>query len=220
MQSHQKPFKLTIFSYLVHAVTLIVLGLPTHALNAEPLVDACKACHGAEGVSVLPKAANLAGQHKNYLLKQLKHFRDGTRIEPSMAGLLDNMSDSQLDRIATYYSELPAGLGQAADENLDLAEQIYRGGILEKDVAACTACHSPTGNGNASAGYPLLRGQKIIYTKRQLINYREKKRNTDEYHGGVMQDIAGRLTDTEIEALANYIQGLRPYTDEEKRSVP
>ena len=127
-----------------------------------------------------------------------------------MAGQLNGKTDEDLADLAAYYASLPAKISQAQgdDETLSQAESIYRGGIASKNVAACTSCHSPSGNGNAAAGYPDIGGQPSGYTIAQLTAYREGDRTTDENMGGMMRGVARGLTDKEIAALADYIQGL------------
>ncbi len=169
---------------------------------------ACVACHGNDGTSTIPDYPHIAGQNAKYLEIQMRQMRDGERDIPLMAGQLDTMSDQDLKDIAAYYASQPGKIGQASPENLELGEQIYRGGILDKNVAACTACHSPSGNGNTLAGFPRISGQPVGYTVTQLKSYREDERTSDEYVNGMMRDIAARMTDNEIEAVANYIQGL------------
>jgi cytochrome c553 len=168
----------------------------------------CGACHGQNGVAIVPGAPNLAGQNERYLVAQLKAIKSGTRSITLMAGQLDQMSETDLDNLAAYFASLPAPVGQAAGDQLKQGQQIYRGGIADKGVAACTACHSPTGSGNSLAGFPHLGGQRSDYIVTQLTAYREGKRVTDESYGGMMRGIAGGLTDTEIQAVASYIQGL------------
>lgn len=171
----------------------------------------CGACHGQDGATGLdPTYPNLAGQNEKYLTNQLKMIRDGARSIPLMAGQLNGKSDADLANLAAFYASLPGKVRQAAgdDETLAKAEQIYRGGIADKAVAACTSCHTPTGAGNALAGYPHLGGQPTGYTIAQLTAYREGNRTTDEMFGGMMRGVAQGLTDKEIAALADYIQGL------------
>ena len=100
------------------------------------------------------------------------------------------------------------GQAEGDDEQLALAQGIYRGGILEKGVAACSACHAPSGNGNGPAGFPDIGGQPPAYTVAQLTAYREGRRASDETFGGMMRSVASGLTDTEIAALAGYLRGL------------
>lgn len=127
-----------------------------------------------------------------------------------MTGQLTAKSDQDLADLAAYYASLPGKVGQAQgdDETLAQAESIYRGGIAAKGVAACTACHSPSGKGNGPAGYPDIGGQPSAYTIAQLTAYREGDRTTDEAYGGMMRGVAQGLNDKEIAALADYIQGL------------
>lgn len=172
---------------------------------------ACGACHGQDGATGLdPTYPNLAGQNEKYLTNQLKMIRDGSRVIPLMAGQLNGKSDADLADLAAYYASLPGKVRQAEgdDDTLARAEQIYRGGIADKDVAACSSCHAPTGEGNRLAGYPHLGGQPSGYTVAQLTAYREGERTTDEMFGGMMRGVAQGLTDKEIAALADFIQGL------------
>ncbi|MCY4127972.1 MAG: c-type cytochrome [Gammaproteobacteria bacterium] len=179
-----------------------------NAAAGEGKATACVACHGNDGTSTIPDYPHIGGQNAKYLEIQMRQMRDGERDIPLMAGQLDSMTNQDLKDIAAYYASQPGKIGQASPENLELGERIYRGGILEKKVAACTACHSPNGNGNTLAGFPRISGQPIGYTVAQLKSYREEERTSDEYVSGMMRDIAARMTDSEIEAVANYIQGL------------
>ena len=138
-------------------------------------------------------------------------IQSGERPAPLMAGQLNGKSAQDLENMAAYYAAQPAAEGVAAgdDEQVALAQRLYRGGSLEKGVAACTACHAPNGAGNAPAGFPRINGQVPEYTVAQLTAYREGRRTTDEEYGGMMRAVAGGLTDTENAALADYLQGLR-----------
>ena len=170
----------------------------------------CAACHGADGLAVAANYPNLAGQSERYLLRQLKMIKSKVRDAPLMAGQLDAMTDTDLANLAAYFSSKTPKVAKAPDRPDDLlvGEHLYRGGSLTKQVSACTACHSPMGNGNRPAGFPMLRGQSMEYVIAQLTAYREGRRKTDEDYGGMMRMVAGRLTDNEIRALASYVQGL------------
>lgn len=177
--------------------------------KAQALV--CAACHGQDGASgIVASYPNLAGQNEQYLYKQLAMIQSDERKIVLMTGQLIGKSDQDLRNLAAYYASLPGKVGQAQgdDASLQLAESIYRGGILKKGVAACSACHSPNGNGNPAAGFPVLTGQPSEYTIAQLTAYREGMRRSDESLGGMMRGVAGTLTDGEIAALADYLQGL------------
>ena len=171
----------------------------------------CGACHGQDGATPIdPTYPVLAGQNERYLLRQLELIQSGERPVPLMTGQLDGKSTQDLADLAAYYASLPGAVGVATanDETLEMASSIYRGGILDKGVAACTSCHSPTGDGNGPAGFPDVGGQPKEYTVAQLTAYREGQRTTDEYYGGMMRGVAARLTDTEIDALAEYLRAL------------
>lgn len=178
--------------------------------RGQALSAPCAACHGMDGVSMIPGYPHLAAQNQRYSVTQMELIRDQVRVVPEMAGMLDGMSEQDLRDIAAYYETLPAHIGHAEpdEEKLALGERIYRAGIPQKGVAACAACHAPTGSGNAPAGFPRVAAQPMAYTVEQLRAYRERERETDEEFGGMMRDVAHGLTDTEMRAVANYILGL------------
>ncbi len=171
----------------------------------------CAACHGADGNSSAP-FPKLAGQGEKYLYKQLQDVRDGARVIPTMIGQLDGKSDQDLADIAAYYASQAATGGQTDPELLALGQKVYRAGVAERNVAACTACHSPTGAGNAPAGYPALSGQHAQYVADQLRAYRKGNEDpagrTNDGDTRIMRSNAAGLTDKEIEAVASYVAGL------------
>lgn len=176
------------------------------AAAGKTKVAVCAACHGADGNSVAGTFPKLAGQNASYLLKQLKDIKAGKRQVAPMTGLLDNLSDQDLEDIAAYFSSQKVQLGQVPKDELDKGQKIYRTGIADKGVPACTGCHSPNGKGNASAGFPALSGQHPEYVETQLKNFRAGARSNDPNQ--MMRDIASRLSDDEIKAVASYVQGL------------
>ena len=189
-------------------------------LQAESLVDGsaeagkaksltCTACHGAEGNSVNPLWPNTAGQHAKYVTTQLQAFKSGGRMDPLMTSQAMLLNDQDMADLAVYFESLPGTVQAVANPKLvDRGESLYRGGNLEKGVAACLGCHGPTGRGNAAAEYPSIQGQHAAYTTKQLKDYASGARKT----GGktqIMQSIAARLSKEDIDALASYVQGLR-----------
>lgn len=166
----------------------------------------CSACHGADGKGLQPMWPNLAGQHASYIAKQLTDYREGNRVNAVMTGQAANLSDQDILDLAAYYSELEPIQAIASEDNLALGESIYRGGITAQGVAACIACHGPAGQGNPAAEFPVLAGQQVQYTIDQLTLWRAGERSNDP--NNMMGAIAHRLTDAEIAAVANYIQGL------------
>ena len=176
-------------------------------------VATCAACHGADGNSAVPTFPKLAGQGEKYLLKQMQDIRDGARPVPTMAGQVDNMSDQDLADIAAFYAAQPRSGGQADPALLELGEKVYRSGVAERNVAACTACHSPTGKGNAPAGFPALAGQHAEYTAAQLRSYRkgyeDETGRTNDGDTKIMRTTAFGLSDREIDAVSSYVAGLK-----------
>ncbi|MEE4145256.1 MAG: c-type cytochrome [Halieaceae bacterium] len=172
----------------------------------------CAACHGADGNSAVPTFPKLAGQGEKYLYKQLKDIRDGARPVPTMAGQLDGKSNQDLADIAAFYASQTSTGGQTDPALLALGEAVYRGGIPERNVAACAACHSPTGKGNAPAGFPRLAGQHADYIAAQLAAYRKGHEDeTGRINDGdtrIMRITAFGLSDLEIRAVASYVAGL------------
>lgn len=167
----------------------------------------CGACHGADGNSMIGAFPKLAGQNVAYLVKQMKDIKSGDRPVMTMTGQLDSFSDQDMLNVAAYFSSQAVTLGKAKAELVELGEKLYRSGSKRKGVSACTACHSPTGSGNAPAGFPSLKGQHAEYTAAQLKAFRASERHNDSEK--IMRDNAELLSDKDIEALASYISGLR-----------
>ncbi len=201
--------KLILTALLGLGVSGAALAQPGDAAAGEAKIAVCVACHGQSGNTVtIPGAAKIGGQNFNYLFKQLQDIRDGARPVPLMAGMLNNSSDQDLADMAAFYAAQERGEGAAEESALELGARLYRAGDASIGVAPCSACHSPTGLGNAGAGYPMLSGQDPAYTEAQLRAYRSGERDNDI--AGVMRSIVARLNDQEISALASYISGLRP----------
>lgn len=177
-------------------------------LTLQEMIKPCGACHGEDGNTSIATYPNMGGQNAKYLERQMLLMRAGERHVPLMAGQLDSMTDENIREIAEFYASKPKMTMQAKPDLIELGESIYRGGILKKNVAACTACHTPNGDGNALAGFPRIAGQHTEYTVAQLKAYREDQRTSDEDFNGMMRDVAKNMTDTEMQAVANYIKGL------------
>ena len=166
----------------------------------------CATCHGPDGNSELAINPRIAGQNARYLIKQLQDFKSGARPGPIMTAMVINLSDEDIADLAAYYAAQTPTLLGADPDSVELAESIYRAGNRELAVAACSACHSPTGTGNAPAGFPALGGQHPEYTLQQLKDFRSGARANDP--DGMMRIVTERLTDPELEALASYLAGL------------
>ena len=203
-------FSLAMGCSLVLAAQAFAMG---DAAAGKDKAATCAACHGADGNSAAPTFPNLAGQGAKYLLKQMQDIRDGARPVPTMAGQVDNMSDQDLADIAAFYASQPRAVGQTNPDLLELGEKVYRSGVAGRNVAACTACHSPTGVGNAPAGFPALAGQHAEYIAAQLRAYRQgyedEAGRTNDGDTRIMRTTAFGLSDLEIEAVSSYASGLK-----------
>lgn len=178
----------------------------------------CVACHGADGNSPAPTFPKLAGLGEKYLLKQMHDVKSGDRSIPEMTGMLDNLSDQDMEDVAAYFASQNIQIsGSDAfsvmlnnGDNVDglaLGRKIYRAGNASTGVPACMGCHSPTGQGNAPAGYPRLSGQYAEYVEKQLKAFRAGTRANDG-DARTMRTVAKQLSDAEIKAVANYVAGL------------
>lgn len=189
------------------AATSLTATAQGDAAAGESKVAVCAACHGSDGNSDLGNNPNLAGQGYRYTLKQLRDIKSGAREVAVMAGLLDNRTDQDLMDMAAFYAAQESTLQGADPELVPLGQQIYRAGIASLGVAACSACHSPNGNGMAQAGFPALGGQHAEYIETQMKAFRSGARDNDG-DAAPMRIVSERLTDAEIAALASYISGL------------
>jgi cytochrome c553 len=165
----------------------------------------CAACHAADGSRGAPANPIIAGQHPEYLVKQLGDFKSGKRNNPIMKGFASTLSEADMVNVAAFYGTKQAKPGFAKNKDLvALGEKIYRGGIADKQVPACAGCHSPNGAG-IPAQYPRLGGQHAEYAEAQLAAFRSGLRANSV----PMTAIAERLSDREIKAVSDYMAGLR-----------
>ena len=165
----------------------------------------CASCHGADGNSGSPANPKLAQQHPEYLVKQLQEFKSGKRANAIMSGMSASLSDQDMKNIGAWLGTQKAKPGFAKDKELvALGERIYRGGLADRNIAACAGCHSPNGAG-IPAQYPRLSGQHADYTASQLVSFRDGVRKNSLQ----MNQVAAKLNDREIRAVADYIAGLR-----------
>lgn len=200
---------------LLLALAFSVPVLASDAKPAAPKADpangeaiatkVCGACHAFDGGRGLPANPILQGQHPEYLLKQLRDFKSGARNNAVMKGFAATLSDQDMRDLAAFYASKTAKPGFATHKDtLLLGEQIYRGGIADRRIAACAGCHSPNGAG-IPAQYPRVGGQHGEYSEAQLIAFRSGLRANSLPMAGV----AAKLNDKEIKALADYMAGLR-----------
>jgi cytochrome c553 len=202
------------------AVALLFSGVAVAQAPAKPdaakgqniASQTCAACHAADGNSPLAANPKLAGQFYDYLHKQLVNFKPqgnkkAARDNAVMAGMLANLSAADLQDVASYYASQKLTPAMARDKALAAqGQKIYRGGNAATGVAACAGCHGPSGAG-IPAQYPRISGQFAEYVETQLKAFRSGSRTNDP--NGMMRGVAARMTDREIQAVAEYVAGLR-----------
>lgn len=181
--------------------------------RGEPIASTvCGACHGPDGNS--PAAANpkLAGQHPEYLFKQMKNFKAAEGKQPErtnaiMNGMIAPYDENQMRDIAAYFaSKTQSGESAKNRETIEAGQKLYRAGDMSKGLPACAACHGPAGAG-MPAQYPRIAGQFAEYTEAQLKAFRDGGRANDP--NKMMRMIALKMTDVEMKAVADYVAGLR-----------
>lgn len=203
--------KLPVSLLIAAAAATLSLGVqaqaakPDLAKGAASFGQVCVACHAADGNSTIAENPKLAQQHPEYLVKQLKEFKEGKRENAVMLGFASALSDDDMRNIAAWLATQKAAPGFATNKDtVRLGERIYRGGIADRQIAACAGCHSPNGAG-IPAQYPRLAGQHATYTEAQLKAFRDGVR----HNNAQMTGVAAKMNDREIKAVADYIAGLR-----------
>lgn len=198
---------------VVIAATCALLGSATAALAAgDPAAGKakstlCAACHNADGNSTVTQYPNLGGQGADYLAKQMAEFKDGTRVNAIMQPMVAALTPEDMADLAAFFASQPAARSAANPDLVPVGEALFRGGNLHNGVSACMACHGVNGAGNPAAKFPALAGQHAEYTETQLKSFRTMERANDA--GQMMRQIAAKMTDQEIKAVASYIQGLQ-----------
>jgi cytochrome c553 len=178
------------------------------ASAGEQKVAVCAACHGSDGNSQVGNWPKIAGQNERYLFEQLKLIKSEERYIDVMKGLLDTYSEEDLRDVAAFYSQNITTLGQSVDDDsLVLGKLLYKVGDYSRGVPSCQACHMANGSGNSLAGYPAVSGQHKEYLVSTLLAYKNGDRASG-VNAYIMNEISQRLSDKDIEALANYITGL------------
>ncbi|MEC5210003.1 cytochrome c553 [Psychrobacter sp. PL15] len=218
---------------LIAAASLCVASFSVQAAMTVPEYDVtagkkivemqCAACHGVDGVSVVPSQPNLGGQNIKYVYKQLVNFKAGYRKNGMMQAQVANLSQQDLADVAGYYSEqAPWGVGFGNPATATEASKLFLGGDKSRNVIGCAGCHGPDAAGNIWAAFPRLGGQHTLYISTQLKLFRAAGRNDDidsedqkrvndagkEGEMGMMQTVASRLSDRDIRILADYVSAI------------
>jgi len=212
------PFKKSIGVAIV-VVSTIAIGFPVSSQAADAAkgeafygtgdatrgIPACVSCHGPAGNSTIVQNPKLAAQHEEYIVKQLDSFKTPDRNNPIMSTIAKALTPDEAKNLAAYLSAQSLKPGAAKNKDtVELGKKIYRAGIAEKSVPACAACHGPNGAG-IPAQFARIGGQNQDYTVAQLSNFSTGARNNNP----VMTVIAKRLSTDEIQAVADYVAGLK-----------
>jgi cytochrome c553 len=210
IRRHGAAFALLAWSVAGFAVAQDKKAVVDPTKGQQIASQVCAACHGADGNSVIPANPKLAGQHAEYLVKQLNDYSKpatdkSARVNAIMSGFAAGLSPEDRRNVAAWFASQAAKPGAAKNkETLDLGQRIYRAGVPERQVPACGSCHSPNGAG-IPAQYPRLGGQYAEYVEGQLKALRDGTRRNNL----AMAQIAERLSEKEMQAVADYIAGLR-----------
>lgn len=196
---------------------LLFIVYPLTAVSAEAKItgdpeqgqkkaQSCAACHGANGNSNNPQWPKIAGQHPDYIVSELQAFKSGTRQNAQMTPMAQDLNEQDMRDLAAYFSSQSMTLEAASEASVGQAQTLYRAGKSAAGMPACIACHGPKGNGMLGVGYPKISGQHAEYTATQLKAYRSGERSGGQ--AAIMQNIAQKLSDDEIQALSKYVSGL------------
>jgi cytochrome c553 len=176
------------------------------AKAGEAKSAACLACHGPMGNSVVPMWPKLAGQHPEYIHKQLMDFKANNRANEQMTPMAMPLSDQDVADLAAYFASQQQSPGAPGSDAAGLGERLYRGGNAASGVPACAGCHGPQGMGLGLAKFPRISGQHAQYVEQTLKYFRDGARKNDP--NGMMRGVAARMTDPEIAAVSQYLQGI------------
>lgn len=205
-------------SLLLSSLLLVAGGLqaqdqaPDLAKAKQTAETICAACHSADGNSQLSANPKLAGQHEDYLYKQLREFKGWNGAKPVrenavMSAMVAGLEEADMKGLAKHFASFELKPEPAKNlETIELGQKIWRAGIAAKGVPACAACHGPAGTG-LPAQYPRLSGQFAEYTEAQLKAFRDGGRENDPNR--MMRMIALKMTDAEMKAVADFAAGLR-----------
>jgi len=205
--------KLSITPIVIFAFTVMATPLASWAKGdaaaGKEKSQVCQGCHGENGNSYGPEWPNLAAQHSSYIIKQIQNFQEGVRINETMNGMVVGLSQQDIEDIAAYFASQslqPQEL-ETDVEVIKTGRKIFKGGNRYTGVPACAGCHGPNGIGNGPAAFPHLAGQKSTYIVKTLKDFQSGARANDTNE--IMRNIAAKLTENEINAVAAYMATLK-----------
>lgn len=193
------------FSVAMALTSGSVLGVGDPAAG-EAKSAVCMACHGPGGNSIVPTWPKLAGQHPEYVYKQLMDFKSEARKNDQMSPQVLTLTEQDFADLSAYFAAQTQTGGAADPASVEMGLRLYRGGNAESGVPACTGCHGPAGEGVGAAKFPRVAGQHAAYTEATLKHFRDNLRANDP--NAMMRGVAAKMTDAEIAAVSQYIQGL------------
>ena len=171
------------------------------------VTNVCSACHGMDGNSIIPTFPKLAGRHPEYLVRELKVFISGKRKSELMAPVVANRDPDDLEALGEYFGAQKPASGKVLDQKAaEIGKKLYQDGDEERAVPACAGCHEVDGSGNKR--FPRLAGQHKEYLITQMANFKFRKELRDYNSARLMREVALRLSDDEIVAVAEYVNGL------------
>jgi cytochrome c553 len=207
MLSRTMQVSFSALMFFVASASDVALAAGDAAKASNTVNTVCMACHGADGNSVVGMYPKLAGQHAEYITKQLKNFKAGERVNPIMGGMVASLTPEDMENLGAYFAGQTPKLGTAKSNGPgSVGEKIYKGGIPGVGVPACASCHGPAGAG-IPVQFPRLAGQHADYVATQLKTFRSGERANDG--AKMMRMVAAKLSDADIAAVSDYIQGLR-----------
>lgn len=193
---------LTVVALLSTATATLAAGDP---VAGEEKAALCAGCHGDDGNATAPIFPKLAGQHKNFLIKQLHEFKSHKRVEATMNAMAEPLSEEDIQDLAAFYATKKITPESGAINTK--GESLYKAGSASAGIPACSGCHGPRGEGNPSAGFPSLRGQYSAYIEKTLADFKSGERANDP--NGMMRQIASHLSDEDMNALGDYVSTLK-----------
>ena len=173
--------------------------------RAEEIVSGrCFLCHGLEGESASPVFPRLAGQHADYIAKQLADFKSGKRNSDTMKPQAEELTPAEMKSLGAFFQSKVVGPRQAKDpELLAVGKYIFSRGNQFSGLPACASCHGAKGLGTPQL--PRLAGQHPRYIEDQLKQFNKRERTNDN---AIMHTIASKLSELETHAVAEYISTL------------
>ena len=199
---------MAVFSLFLMVANSAAMAADAAAGEAMATALGCGGCHNADGNSLIPGTPKLAGQSEQFIVKQINDFKAGKRASDIMMGMAAAIAtDDDAKNIGAFYASQKSTNDAADETKVSLGRDIYRGGNSVTKVPSCMGCHGPNGSGNPTAKYPSLAGQQVEYTVTQLKAFREGTRANDS--NAMMRNVAAHMSNTEIEAVANYITSMK-----------